>query len=200
MPKQLEANEKSHLVLKLGNKIPFLGLICALLAGLSFTAGKLLIKQDTTVHPTINIAIRGFIMTVFYGLIISSKRLNFFGDSRKQFFCLCGRGFFGFLVTISSYIALLYISLGDSITLILTATIFTSVFARLFLGEEFTFVNLFCVLITMIGVILIAGKYNIFCFLNFDLIFNHFLLLFYKILQSHHFYLIMAKKCTISVS
>lgn len=93
---------------------------------------------------------------LFYGIIITSKRLNITGDSWKQFFCLCGRGFFGFLVSITSYTALWCIPLGDSITLLLTATIFTSIFARIFLGEEFTIFNMLFIALAMVGIVLIA--------------------------------------------
>lgn len=106
MTKKIEPNEKTNLVLRIGNKIPFSGLICAVCTGLSFTIGKLLIKHNKTLHPTVMVSIRGFVILIFYGTIIVSKRLSITGDSLRQFFFLSGRGFTGFLVSITSYTAL----------------------------------------------------------------------------------------------
>lgn len=59
MSKKLEiVNEKSNLVLKIGNRVPYSGLICAILAGASFTAGKLLIKEADTIHPTVSYSLK----------------------------------------------------------------------------------------------------------------------------------------------
>jgi len=166
--KQLEPNEKTNLILRVGKRVPFSGLICAVLAGMSFTASKIFIKKVDTVHPTVNVCIRGLIIMIFYGGFVLYKRLPLFGKNRKEFLGLCGRGFFGLIVCVTSYTALWRIPLGDSITLLLTATVFTSILARIFLKEDFTLVNILCVILTMFGVIMIAKPPFLFRFFNND--------------------------------
>lgn len=180
MPKELEPTEKTNLVLRIGNRVPFsgrwmfinlirsinlvsfvydfwfIGLICAVLAGISFVGSKILTKKVTTVHPTVNVTIRGLLIMIIYGSIVLSKRVSLFGRNKKEFLNLCGRGFFGFIVCVTSYTALWRIPLGDSVTLLLTATIFTSILAKIFLKEEFNLINLICLVLTMLGTLFIV--------------------------------------------
>lgn len=91
-----------------------------------------------------------------YAVPVVKSRINLAGDNNRQRLFIFLRTVFGYLLVYLSITALKLISLGDSITILLSAPIYTSIFARIFLKERLTLVNVLFVLMSLAGVVLVA--------------------------------------------
>lgn len=78
------------------------------------------------------------------------------GRTKEERNLLILRGSLGFISFTLSYWAMSYIPLADNITILMTAPIYTSLCARIFLKEPFGLKELIFIIITLIGVVMIA--------------------------------------------
>lgn len=84
------------------------------------------------------------------------------GKTRQERKLLIARGVLGFVSFTLSYWAMAYIPLADNITILMTAPIYTSLCASIFLKEPFGLKELFFILVTLVGVVMIARPEFIF--------------------------------------
>ena len=73
----------------------------------------------------------------------------------KKYCVLIGQGVLAGLNMMCSYLGVLYIPLGDALTIIYTAPIFTMIFSYIFLRTRQGFWKIFLATLLMIGVILV---------------------------------------------
>ena len=109
--------------------------------------------------------IRSLIQTPLLILFVKIRRKNLFVlefsedttsvETLKKYCVLIGQGFLAGLNMICLYLGVLYIPLGDALTIIYTAPIFTMIFSYIFLRTRQGFWKIFLATLLMIGVILV---------------------------------------------
>jgi drug/metabolite transporter (DMT)-like permease len=84
------------------------------------------------------------------------SKAHIFGNSNRERFGVFLRTVLGFVLVYLSITSLKYISVGDATAIFLSAPVFTSLLARLFLNERFTPLNAALTLLSVVGVVLVA--------------------------------------------
>ncbi|XP_015262104.1 PREDICTED: solute carrier family 35 member G1-like [Gekko japonicus] len=134
---------------------PGLGLYYALLSAFLFSVVSLFLKMIEDVHAVEASAFRCSFQITFVlpGLIY--HKTGFLGPKDKRVF-LFFRGFFGSCAMIFLYYALQVMPLADATVISFSSPAFTTLFAWIFLKEKYSPWDLFFVLLTITGVVLIA--------------------------------------------
>ena len=141
-----------------------IGGILALTSSLFFTFYGLLIKKFHMDFVDI-LFLRSLIQTPLLILFVKIRRRNLFVlefsedttsvERLKKYCVLIGQGVLAGLNMMCSYLGVLYIPLGDALTIIYTAPIFTMIFSYIFLRTRQGFWKISLAILLMIGVILI---------------------------------------------
>lgn len=147
----------SNLLSILDDRIPCLGIVFILCSSLFASGGKYFVKL-LDLHALIIVMIRCGLMSIVWLFIVAVRRDFLFGQSKKELKLLILRGVLGFLTFSLSYVALGFISLGDTTTIVLSSPIYTTVFAYFFLGERCGPINISLIVLTLAGVVLVCSK------------------------------------------
>ena len=162
----LKSSSKERQIRELSSskKWAVIGGILALTSSLVFTFYGFLIKKfhmdfvDT-------LFIRSLIQTPLLILFVKIRHQNLFVlefsedttsvERLKKYFVLIGQGVLAGLNMMCSYLGVLYIPLGDALTIIYTSPIFTMIFSYIFLRTRQGLWKMSLAILLMIGVILV---------------------------------------------
>ena len=134
-----------------------LGVFLAIFSGVIYTVNSFIIKQFH-VEAVEALLVRGIVQTLILGgVILKSSSLQFWpeGMNWKTSGSLILQGVFGGIMTIATFISLGLIPIGDALTLIFSAPVFTCVFSKIFLGHRLMAWKVTFVVGLMAGVILV---------------------------------------------
>lgn len=139
-----------------------LGYIFMALSALGFSGNALFIHYATFFYdfrPISAVFMRSIIQTLLSSLLlfgIPSNRRTVATLTTSQTRLLIFRGVVGTVSLTSLYVALSIIPLGDTIAIFFVGPAFTFAFSHVFIGEPFTLVDMFALVISIIGAIFIT--------------------------------------------
>jgi drug/metabolite transporter (DMT)-like permease len=158
------SKERQIRELSSSKKLAVIGGILALTSSLLFTFYGLFIKKFH-MNFVDTLFVRSLIQTPLLILFVKIRGQNLFVlefsedttrvERLKKYFVLIGQGVLAGLNMMCSYLGVLYIPLGDALTIIYTAPIFTMIFSYIFLRIRQGFWKMSLDIILMIGVILV---------------------------------------------
>jgi len=160
---------------RLLSEMSFFPLFLVFLSGIGFSTQALVIKKLTSHYDFTSssqiVFFRGFVQLIIsFFLVLRNSRStatpltlsSFFGAKRTTTYVLLTRATFGYIGICGSFYSLLTIPMGDSTTLIMLSTIWSSLLAVFFLGEKGTCYLLMAIPTAFVGVILIVQPSFIF--------------------------------------
>jgi len=125
-----------------------------LLASLTFAFMGAFAKLASLSMPSLEVVFfRNVAGVILIGLAVLKKPMTQVGGKPWLLFF---RGFMGFLALLAFFYNIAHISLGDAMTFSKTSTIFTAVFAWMFLKEKLTFQGWLAVGVGFVGIIMIT--------------------------------------------
>ena len=125
-----------------------------LLATLTFAFMGAFAKLASLSMPSLEVVFfRNVAGVILIGLAVLKKPMTQVGGKPWLLFF---RGFMGFLALLAFFYNIAHISLGDAMTFSKTSTIFTAVFAWMFLKEKLTFQGWLAVGVGFVGIIMIT--------------------------------------------
>ncbi|XP_076364148.1 solute carrier family 35 member G1-like isoform X1 [Tachypleus tridentatus] len=136
-------------------KIPFLGILCALISAIFFSTASFIVAFVTTVDPIEILVIRSGIQMVLCVPVIIYNQNPFFGISGERNF-LCMRAIVGTVAMGMGYYSIRLIPLADASTIMLSSPALITLFACMILREPCGMFQIFTITITLIGVVLIS--------------------------------------------
>lgn len=139
---------------------PFAGIVASIVGSLCFSTSVLMIKlypDDTTGLAEKNklLFVRGTVLTLLCGITILLQRSKF-TIPRDEILVNFLRALFGFIGVFGAYVALKYISMGDSTALVFSSPVWTSLLSHFILGEPLHWIILLALPVSMFGILLIA--------------------------------------------
>jgi len=138
---------------------PMAGILSAIAASFFFATSMFFIKlipDGTDISERAKqLFFRGIIMVIFTSITIVYTKSTF-KVRRDEILINLMRSVFGYTAVLGSYIALKYISIGESQAIIFSAPIWTSIWAYFILGEKFNMSILMGLPVSVLGLILIA--------------------------------------------
>ena len=91
--------------------------------------------------------------------VIANCQIPIYKDIKGQYFWnLCFRGFLGFIVLCGMYLTFSFISLSEGMVLILLSPIWTLIFGKILMNENFEAKNIFLCILSIFGVYLILDS------------------------------------------
>ena len=136
-------------------RIPCIGCVMAFLSGFFFATASLTVEISGGVDPAFFVTVRSLVQVVFFVPLSFYFKEPLHGVEGERF-ALLERAVFGFLCFTLSYYALDYISLTDSSAIVFSAPVFTLIVACVMLKEPCGVFQVVSVIVTLIGVFLIA--------------------------------------------
>lgn len=136
-------------------KIPCLGLIMAVLSGVCFATASFTVEKMPGIEPTFIVVSRSLMQLVVYGLAAALDGNGLKVEPGEMKYLLL-RSIFGFTAFTISYYALSYMSLADSSTIVFSAPVYVSVIACVVLKEPCGLFQVFTIIITIVGVVLVS--------------------------------------------
>lgn len=133
---------------------PYLGLILATLSSLFFSLCSVIVKWMVEIDPMALAAYR------YLGVLLPAipialyKQEPFFPKGKRIMLLL--RSFTGTAALMLSFYAFRHMPLADASVIVFSVPVFTAIFARMFLKEPCGLFNVFSIVLTLIGVILIT--------------------------------------------
>lgn len=139
---------------------PYLGLIMATLSSLFFSMCSVIVKWRTDIDPMALAAYRylGVLLPAIPIVIYREEEL--FPKGKRIMLIL--RSFTGTVSLMLSFYAFRHMPLADASVIVFSVPVFTSIFAKLFLKEPCGLFNVFSIILTLIGVILITRPPTLF--------------------------------------
>ncbi|XP_048362071.1 solute carrier family 35 member G1-like [Sphaerodactylus townsendi] len=134
---------------------PGLGLFYGLLSACLFSVVSLFLKMIEDVHSVEASAFRCIFQIVFVLPALIYHKTGFLGPKEKRVFLFL-RGLLGSCAMILLYYAYQVMPLADAVVISFSSPAFTTLFAWIFLKEKCSPWDLFFVLVTITGVVLIA--------------------------------------------
>ena len=135
------------------------GLILAFVSGLIFTGNNCVI-QTFSLDFAETLLIRSSVQVIFIGLILLIKGWTIWpkiGEKYNRLRALIVfQGFWGGLMITCAFCSVLYLPLGDALTLIFSAPLSTMVMAAIFLGHRLRLYKISLGLILLTGTILVV--------------------------------------------
>ncbi|XP_076256742.1 solute carrier family 35 member G1 [Rhynchophorus ferrugineus] len=135
-------------------KYPYLGLILATLSAVFFSLCSVIVKWMADVNPMALAAYR------FLGVLLPTIPIMIYNQKpcfpKGKRIMLILRSFTGTTALMLSFYAFRHMPLSDASVIVFSVPVFTAVFARMFLKEPCGWFNIFSVIVTLIGVILIT--------------------------------------------
>lgn len=135
--------------------IRFRGLILQFISAFFLALSGILIRKATFCTASEQTAVRNLIQMLIMIAIAVYNKLNIFGP-RDQRTKLILRGLLGSTAIITIAYSIKFINPSDSQALYNTRLIIISILARFFLKEKMSIVLIFCLILTITGVLLIA--------------------------------------------
>jgi len=135
------------------------GAILALTSGLLYSIKDILIKKFQ-VNFVDNVFIQSMMITILSVTVVKLGRKNLLLDSSEgektiqKYVILVGVGILNGLNMMCYFLGVLYIPLGDALTIIYTGPMFTMIFSYIFLGTKQGLWKLSCTLLLLVGVTL----------------------------------------------
>ena len=136
-------------------KIPCIGCVMAFLSGFFFATASLTVEISGGVDPAFFVTARSLVQVIFFLPITLYFKEPLHGVEGERI-NLLERAIFGYLCFVLSYYALDYISLTDSSAIVFSAPVVTLIVACVVLKEPCGVFQIVSVIVTMIGVFLIA--------------------------------------------
>lgn len=133
---------------------PYLGLILATLSSLFFSLCSVIVKWMEEVDPMALAAFR-YVGVLLPAIPIAIHQGEPIFPKGKRIMLLL-RSFTGTAALMLSFYAFRHMPLADASVVVFSVPVFTAIFARLFLKEPCGLFNVFSVIVTLIGVILIT--------------------------------------------
>ncbi|ENN72564.1 hypothetical protein YQE_10904, partial [Dendroctonus ponderosae] len=141
-------------------KYPYLGLVLAALSAMFFSLCSAIVKWMSDVNPVALAAYRFIgVLLPTIPILIHQQRPCFPKGKRIM---LILRSFTGTTALMLSFYAFRHMPLSDASVIVFSVPVFTSIFARMFLKEPCGWFNVFSVIVTLIGVVLITRPPMIF--------------------------------------
>ncbi|KAI4454626.1 acyl-malonyl condensing enzyme-related [Holotrichia oblita] len=135
-------------------KCPYLGLILATLSSLFFSLCSVIVKWMTHVDPMALAAYRYLGVLLPAIPIVIYKQEPLFPKGKR--IMLLMRSFMGTAALMLSFYAFRHMPLADASVIVFSVPVFTGIFARMFLKEPCGLFNVFSIILTLIGVVLIT--------------------------------------------
>ncbi|XP_013793723.1 solute carrier family 35 member G1-like [Limulus polyphemus] len=136
-------------------KISFLGLLCSLISALFFASASFIVAFVTNVDPMEILVIRSCIQLLMYVPVVIYKKTSFFGVKGERWF-LCMRAVVGTVAMGMGYYSFRLIPLADASTIIFSCPALVTLFACVLLREPCGVFQVFTVILTLTGVVLIS--------------------------------------------
>lgn len=133
---------------------PYLGLILATLSSLFFSLCSVIVKWMTDIDPMALAAFRYLGVLLPAVPIVIYKQTPVFPKGKRIMLLL--RSFTGTLSLMLSFYAFRHMPLADASVIVFSVPVFTAIFARMFLQEPCGLFNVFSVILTLIGVVLVT--------------------------------------------
>lgn len=135
----------------------WLGIFYAFMSGLIFTANNWVI-QTFTLDYADAVLTRGFVQVIFIGLLCCLKGYSFWPQEKpaKLGILMILQGIFGGIMVICTYSCVLFLPLGDAMTLVFSAPICTMVMAAIFLGHRLRLFKITFGFLLLTGTILVV--------------------------------------------
>ncbi|XP_022250372.1 solute carrier family 35 member G1-like [Limulus polyphemus] len=143
-----ENNSKVH-------KIPFIGVFCALFSGIFFATASFIVAFVTNVDPIEILVIRSCTQLMSYVPVVIYNRNSFLGVEGERLF-VCMRAVIGTVSMGTGYYSFRLIPLADASTIIFSSPAFVTLFACVLLREPCGMFQVFTIIITLTGVVLIS--------------------------------------------
>ncbi|MBU1217214.1 DMT family transporter [bacterium] len=125
-----------------------------LLASLTFAFMGAFAKLSSLYMPSLEVVFfRNIAGVVLIGLAVLKKPMTHVGGKP---WLLLFRGTMGFLALLAFFYNIAHISLGDAMTFSKTSTIFTAIFAWMFLKEKLTFAGWLAIGVGFVGIVMIT--------------------------------------------
>ncbi|MBA3025132.1 MAG: DMT family transporter [Sulfurimonas sp.] len=125
-----------------------------LLASLTFAFMGAFAKLSSLYMPSLEVVFfRNIAGVVLIGLAVLKKPMTHVGGKP---WLLLFRGTMGFLALLAFFYNIAHISLGDAMTFSKTSTIFTAIFAWIFLKEKLTFAGWLAIGVGFVGIVMIT--------------------------------------------
>lgn len=146
---------------KLSNfQCPYLGLILATLSSLFFSLCSVIVKFTTDIDPMALAAYR------YLGVLLPAIPIVIYRQEeilpRGKRIILFLRSFTGTAALMLSFYAFRHMPLADASVIVFSVPVFTAIFAKMFLKEPCGIFNIFSVILTLIGVVLITRPTSLF--------------------------------------
>lgn len=141
---------------KLLHRIPCMGIMLALLSTFTITVSALFKKLSPDVHPLVFILYSNIAQMVAITPVLVYRKVNIAGGSWQQRKLLYIRAFLGCSVINLAYVSVHYIPLGDSTVIRFSSPVFVGVLACIFLKEHFGAFEVFFILISTAGVVMVV--------------------------------------------
>ncbi|XP_060533993.1 solute carrier family 35 member G1 [Cylas formicarius] len=136
------------------NRYPYLGLILATLSSLFFSLCSVIVKWMSQVNPTALAAYRFLgVLLPAIPIMIYHRQPVYPKGKRIMLLLRCFTGTAGLML---SFYAFRHMPLSDASVIVFSVPVFTSIFARMFLKEPCGWFNVFSIILTFIGVVLIT--------------------------------------------
>ena len=136
-----------------------IGLTLAFISGLIFTGNNCVI-QTFSLDFAETLLLRSFIQSSLVGTALLAKGITVWPqfEERPHFhrFVMMFQGLLGGFMIICSFCSVLYLPLGDALTLIFSAPISTMVMAAIFLGHRLRFYKITFGLLLLSGTVLVV--------------------------------------------
>ncbi|XP_076358877.1 solute carrier family 35 member G1-like [Tachypleus tridentatus] len=136
-------------------KISFLGLLSSLFSSLFFSSASFIVAFVTNVDPIEILVIRSCIQLLTYVPVVIYNRTSFLGVKGERWF-LCMRAIIGTVSMGMGYYSFRLIPLADASTIIFSCPALVTLFACVLLREPCGVFQVFTVIITLTGVVLIS--------------------------------------------
>ena len=143
-----------------GGKI-CLGVILAILSGLLYTFTNFLF-QYLKMNPTEALAVRSVLQILLLGTILLCTCKSFYPGTCASKALLSLQGFCSGLRVGCALSSMIYIPLGDALTIIFTEPIWTLLLTKVFLGSKISMRKLFFCLLLIAGAVLVIKPPGIF--------------------------------------
>lgn len=140
--------------LKLKCACPYLGILLATLSSLFFSLCSVIVKGLVDVNP-MELASFRFVGVLLPAIpIVIYKKEPIFPEGKRIILIL--RCFMGTTGLMLSFYAFRHMPLADASVIIFSTPVFVAIFARLFLKESCGIFNVFTIILTLVGVVLIT--------------------------------------------
>ncbi|XP_076359092.1 solute carrier family 35 member G1-like [Tachypleus tridentatus] len=137
------------------HKVPFLGVLCSLISGLCFTSRSFTAAFVTKMDPVEVLVIQNYIQLLPFVPVVIYNRSSFLGVKEERFIVYM-RAVLGTITLGACYCSFRLIPMADTSTIMASNPMLVTVIACVFLREPCGMFQVFTVLMTVTGVVLIS--------------------------------------------